>query len=198
MKQQVLVIHGGDTFEKYNDYINFLKSFEIDLNKFRKNGWKDNLQRALGRNYDVILPQMPNKFNADYDEWKIWFEKILNLLEDNLILVGHSLGGIFLAKYLSENKINKKIKATILVAAVFDKTGESLTNFKLPKSLDKFLNKSEKIYLIHSRDDRVVPFEAMEKYKNLLPKAEEIIFSDRGHFNQENFNEIVKLIKNIK
>ncbi len=198
MKQQVLVVHGGDTFEKYNDYINFLKSFEIDLDKFRRGGWKDVLQTRLGGKFDVIYPQMPNKFNANYIEWKIWFEKILNLLGNNLILIGHSLGGIFLAKYLSENKVNKKIRATILVAAVFDETGESLTNFRLPKSLDNFLNQSEKIYLIHSRDDQVVPFEAMGKYKKLLPKAEVITFEDRGHFNQEKFSEIVELIKKIK
>jgi uncharacterized protein len=197
LKQQVLVIHGGDTFERHKEYIAFLKNFKIDLDKFRKKDWKDNLQKDLGKNYDVICPQMPNKFNARYEEWKIWFEKILDLLEDNLILIGHSLGGIFLTKYLSENRINKKIKATILVAAVFDETNEFLTNFKLSKSLDKFLNQSEEIYLMHSLDDQVVPFRAMGRYKKLLPKAEEIVFKNKGHFNQEKFSEIVELIKKI-
>ena len=132
-----------------------------------------------------------------YTEWKIYFEKIIDLLEDNLIILGHSLGGTFLAKYLSENKIGKKIKAIILVAAVFDEENESLTNFKLPNSLDKFSNQSEKIVLIQSEDDEIVPFNTAKNYKNLLPKAEVIIFKDRGHFNQETFPEIVELIKNI-
>jgi hypothetical protein len=197
MKQQILVIHGGNIFEKYEDYLDSLKNFEIDLDKFRKDGWKDNLQKDLGKNYDVVFPQMPNKFNANYDEWKIWFEKILELMEDNLILVGHSLGGIFLAKYLSENKVNKNIKATILVAAVFDGRNESLTNFKLPKLLLSFSKQCKNIFLIQSKDDVFVPFNQVEKYKNALPKAKVVMFEDRGHFNQEKFPEMVELIKKI-
>ena len=197
LKQQVLLIHGGDTFKKHKEYIDFLKSFEIDLDKFRKSGWKDNLQKELGKNFDVILSQMPNKFNANYDEWKIWFEKILELMGDNLILIGHSLGGIFLTKYLSENKVNKKIKATILVAAVFDETGESLANFKLPKSLLSFSKQCKNIFLIQSKDDMLVPFNQVEKYKNALPKAKVVMFEGRGHFNQEKFPEMVELIKKI-
>lgn len=62
------------------------------------------------------MPQFPNKQNAQYEEWKILFGKILNALDDNIILIGNSLGAIFLVKYLSENKIDKKIQKTILLA----------------------------------------------------------------------------------
>jgi hypothetical protein len=51
---------------------------------------------------------MPNPMNARYNEWKILFKKIVLLLDDNVILIGHSLGAIFLVKYLSENKFPKK------------------------------------------------------------------------------------------
>ena len=192
MKQQVLIIHGGDSFEKYEDYLHFLKNFEINLEKFSKNDWKDNLQKDLGKKFGVIYPQMPNKLNANYIEWKIWFEKILNLLEDNLILIGHSLGGIFLAKYLSEDDISKKIKAVILVSAPFDEKG----SFKLSK-LVLNLNNYKKIFLIHSKDDQVVSYGEVKKYKKILTKAKVITFEDRGHFNQEEFSEIVELTKKI-
>jgi predicted alpha/beta-fold hydrolase len=47
---------------------------------------------------------MPNKLNARYHEWKIFFEGILSKLdrEDEITLVGGSLGGCFLLKYFSE------------------------------------------------------------------------------------------------
>src|SRR4051812_10882369 len=108
MKKQVVVIHGGDTFGTYEEYIAFLKDFAIDsLEYFMKMGWKDTLQESLGGAYQVILPKMPNKINAKYVEWKVWFEKLLPLLNNEIILIGHSLGGTFLAKYLSENKLPK-------------------------------------------------------------------------------------------
>jgi hypothetical protein len=134
---------------------------------------------------------MPNKFNAKYSEWKIIFDKILPLLRNNLILIGHSLGGIFLAKYLSENNISKKLKAVILVSAPFDDVGD----FKLSKNLISNLNKYKKIILIHSINDQIVNYSEVEKYKRALLNVELITFKDKGHFNQESFPEMVDLIK---
>lgn len=200
MKRQVLVIHGGTTFDTHKDYIFYLKNKEISLDKLKLlKDWKDTLEKELGENFEVLSPRMPNGTNARYEEWKIWFERIIPLLNNDLILVGHSLGGIFLAKYLSENKIPIRIKATILVAAPFDDEGseESLADFKLPPSLSKLAEQSGTIYLIQSKDDPTVPFAQLEKYKKALPNAKTIIFEDRGHFKQEAFPEIVELIKRL-
>lgn len=83
---------------------------------------------------------MPNGNNAQYIEWKIWFERLLPFLNDGVILIGHSLGGIFLAKYLSENNFSIKVRAAILIAAPFDALGmkESLSQFKLLSPLENF------------------------------------------------------------
>jgi predicted alpha/beta hydrolase family esterase len=200
MKQQVLIIRGGETFDSYEDYISYLKNREIGLDNLKmKKSWKNRMENDLGEDFEVFLPEMPNRRNARYLEWKIWFEKIIDILDDNLILLGSSLGGIFLAKYLSENKINKKLNAVILIAAPFDDSNneESLTDFKLPNSLEKFTEQSENIFLIQSKDDILVPFEEVEKYKKALPRAKVIIFEDRGHFSQEIFPEIVELIKQL-
>ena len=129
MKQQILLIHGGDAFDTYDEYISFLKNFELDLEGLKKKGWKNSLQDKLGEGYDVIMPRMPNAFNARYSEWKIWFEKIINLLDNEVILVGHSLGGIFLVKYLAEEDFPKSVKATFLVAAPFKTPTRLSTSF---------------------------------------------------------------------
>lgn len=200
MKKQIVIIHGGTTFDTHEDYIEYLKTKKIDLESLRSHrDWKGNLGKKLGKGYEVLLPRMPNSTNARYKEWEILFGKILLLLGKNAVLVGHSLGGIFLAKYLSRNVAPRKIKATILVAAPFDGASgdESLSDFVLPKSLEKFSKQSKNIFLVHSKDDPVVSLKELKKYKKALSSAKEIILKGRGHFNKEAFPEIVTEIKNL-
>jgi predicted alpha/beta hydrolase family esterase len=200
MKQQVLIIGGGDTFMKYEEYLDSLRNFEIDLERFKsdKTDWKPWLRKNLGDEYEVVIPQMPNKNNAQYEEWKIVFEKILNKLNKEVVLIGHSLGGAFLSKYLTENKVDKEIKVVLLVAAVYeeDSNGKTLASFELPKSGINL--QTEKIYLYHSKDDPVVLFSELSKYTSALPSAEVRVLEDKKHINQEEFPELLEDIRSIK
>ena len=108
MKKQIVIIHGGSSFKTYKDYIQNLKKQEISIEnlKFQKR-WKDGLSAELGDDYEFLTPRMPNRENARYEEWKIWFNRIEKILDDEVILIGHSLGGSFLTKYLSKNTFSK-------------------------------------------------------------------------------------------
>ncbi len=195
--KQVLIIHGGNIWKRYEDYFDYLKTRELSLERLKQRDWKKDFQNgALGEGYDVIAPQMPNGQSAVYAEWKLWFERILGLLDQDLILIGHSLGGIFLAKYLAENDINRKVLGTILVAPPFD-IDEHQNNgqFSLPSSLDRFASQGGKVFLYFSKDDPVVPFADLAKYEQVLPSATPRVFEDRKHFNQETFPELVADIK---
>ena len=193
MKKQVLVIHGGDAFSTYEEYINFLKDYKLDPARFKQKDWKSSLEKKLGKEFEVILPTMPNKFNAKYLEWKIWFEKLFAFLENEIVLVGHSFGGTFLAKYLSEEKFPKTIKGTFLVSSPYDvDSGRKVVEFVLPSSLELLENQGGEIFLYHSHDDEVVPFSELEKYQHALPNAHAKIFKDRGHINQERFPELIE------
>lgn len=200
MKQQVLLINGGTTYPSYEEYLSNLKSKEVKLQRIKAaRDWKDTLQEELGDKFDVFVPNMPNKTNAQYGEWKIWFEKIIEKLDDNLILIGHSLGGSFLTKYLSENNLLRKIKALILVSTPHDDTDlpEPLAEFNIKLTLEKLSKQCPVIYLINSKDDPIIPESELEKYKKELPNAKVILFEDRGHFWQEEFPEMANLIKRI-
>ena len=199
MKKQVILIHGGSTFDTYKDYLAFLNGLKIDLKRYRRTKWSDSLRQDLGSRFDVLLPKMPNPMNAKYDEWKTLFKKIASLLDNNVILIGHSLGAIFLVKYLSENNFPKKILATLLVSPPYDDEGmeESLADFILPKNLSKFNKQGSKIFIYQSKDDKVVPHSHLEKYKKALPNAIIREFKKRGHFNQPKFPELIKDIKEL-
>ena len=198
-KIQIMVIHGGMTFKNKKDYVYFLKNRTISLQK-RVNWTGEYLENSLDKNIEIIRPRMPLQDNALYQDWKIHFERYIPLLNDNVVLIGVSLGGIFLAQYLSENKFPKKILSTYLVCAPFDDTciGEDLVGgFKLKKDLSLLEINSKALTLLFSKDDDAVPVSHAEKYRSKLKNAKIIIYkSKNGHFNISKFPEIIKMIKN--
>ena len=197
-KPQILMIHGGMTFKNDKDYLSYLKTRNIRIKK-RTNWATDYMDKELGKKFEIIRPRMPLQDNAQYRDWKIHFERHIPYLRNNVILIGGSLGGIFLAKYLSEHKFPKKILATFLVCPPFDNslTGEDLLNgFKLKPDLSLLEKNSKNLYLMFSKDDDCVPVSHADKYKSKLNNANIIIYkSKNGHFNVPKFPEIVKIIK---
>src|SRR5262249_3285798 len=102
MKTQIVIIGGGNAFKTHSKYLNYLKTRPLSLDSYRPaNNWKNSLQDRLGENFDILIVPMPNKDNARYSEWKMHFKRIIPLLKSGVIFIGHSMGGIFLAKYLS-------------------------------------------------------------------------------------------------
>jgi len=193
---QILLINGGTTFNSHADYIDFLENNSVDKTRlYPKIDWKLTLNKRLGSSYEVLVPRMPNTTNANYSEWKLYFESVIKVLGNNVLLIGHSLGGIFLAKYLSENVFPKKIEALFLIAAPFTEAGESLGDFKLGDNLEGISKQVDKIFILHSKDDPVVPISDSDEYANRLPDAELVLFEDKGHFNTEEFSGLVYLIK---
>ena len=197
-KTQIIIIHGGMTFKTKKDYLKYLKTSKISIDK-KKRLNDEYLKKNLGKSFEIIKPRMPLADNAKYEEWEIHFKRYFPFLKNNLILIGWSLGGIFLAKYLSEHKFPKKILATYLIAPPFDNSlsGEDLAGgFKLKSNLSLLEKNSKKLYLMFSEDDNVVPISHAEKYRKKLKQAEIIIFkSKNGHFQTSTFPEIVKMIK---
>ena len=197
--QQIIVIHGGTTFQDYDMYLKSLSEKKLDINRFiYRPMWKELLQDNLGSEYQVLLPSMPNSTNAQYSEWKLWFEHISSLFSDNCILIGHSLGAVFLAKYLSENSLSVKIKATVLIAAPYDDdSAEDLTDFKILKLSQRLTEQAGRLVFFNGIDDPIISNSDLNKYQNQLPAAEFKILSAPDHFVRADFPELISLLKNI-
>ena len=199
MKNQVVVIHGGHVLAKREDIVSYLNNKNVKIEDFKpKKGWKENLENTL-KDLEFLYPKMPNKEDAKYSEWKAWFERLIPFLNDDVLFVGHSLGGLFLIKYLSENLFPKKIKAIFLVAAPHDGRNQKhvLGTFTQGSDVSGMADQGNKIYFYHSKDDAVVPFSDFEKYQSKFPRATFRTFEDKGHFNDERFDELVEDIKNL-
>lgn len=197
-KTQIFVIHGGNTFRNNKGYLRYLKTKPISLEK-RTGFYHDYFDKTLGKKFEIIRPRMPLQDYAKYKEWEIYFERHIPYLRNNMILVGNSLGGIFLAKYLSEHTFPKKILSTYLICPPFDDSlpGESLAGgFRLKSDLSLLEKNSKNLYLLFSKDDDVVPVSHAKKYANKLKRAKIVIYkSKNGHFKVSKFPEIVRMIK---
>ncbi len=197
-KTQIILIHGGMTFKNRRDYLSYLRTRKISIEKKIK--WSEAyFDKKLGKHFEIIRLSMPLKENAKYNEWKTHFERYFPYFRNNIILVGSSLGGIFLVKYLSENKFPKKILSVYLICPPFDNTikGEDLVGgFKLKSDLSLIEKNSKNISLLFSKDDDVVPLFHAKKYAKKVRNARIIIYkSKNGHFKISKFPELVRMIK---
>lgn len=194
--KQVLIIHGGNSFSTYRAYRLYLESKDLNYEKLiQPRRWKDKLADSLP-GYDVIHPSMPNSLNAVYDEWVIYFEKLLKFLDDDAQIIGHSLGAMFLAKYLNEKPLSNPVEKLILVSGGYnDNSNEDLGSFEV-RSATKIPQSAREVHLFHSEDDPVVPYAELNKFQSDMPNAIVHSFSDRGHFLQTDFPELTELIKN--
>lgn len=197
-KPQILYVHGGSTFSKRVNYLKFLRARPVSTEERIR--WSEAyLDRKLGAKCEIIRPKMPCPERAVYADWKIHFERHIPLLRRNVILIGTSLGGIFLARYLSENKFPKKVLSAYLVCPPFDNSlpGEEICcGFRLPRSLMLLEKNCRRLTLLFSKDDPTVPVSHAAKYARRLKKAKTIVYkSKNGHFKVPEFPELVKMIE---
>lgn len=203
-KQNVILIGGGDSYSDRKDFLKALQTQTMrDLPTDEPyKSWRKWLVEELGEEYRVDIPDMPNKHNAKYDEWRIWFERHLAEVKGEVILIGVSLGAMFLAKYLIENAIEQEIVALFLLAGPCgffeDEIGNDCKSFGFDQSEIQNISQSvEKIYIMHSKDDFVVPYDHALKYKAALPKATLLTFEDKNHFLVEELPELLEKIRQI-
>lgn len=192
--KQVIFIHGGDSFDTYEEFLENLITSPLDYDRLRPYiGWKEWIIDQIS-DADVLIPRFPNSQNAQYKEWVIYFEKILPFFSNNVILVGHSLGAMFLANYLHEKPLHNPVNKLILMAGGYDEEVEGYGKFRI-KSATGLEQSAKEIHLLHSEDDRIVPYEALDKYIKDLPTAIVHRFLDKNHFLTATFPELLQIIQ---
>ena len=195
--KQLFFVHGGDSLKPGED---FFAHWESDTawkvtdpfvsGPVRKK-WKDDLCEKLGTDWVCAAPRFPNDMDAHYAQWKWWFEKYTPFMKDGIVLIGHSLGGNFLGKYLAENELPIRVGQLHLVAPAW---GEG--DFIMPASLALIERQVSRTHIYHSSDDVVVPIAHSERFAAALPSAEFVRFLDRNHFfAQVEFPELLERLR---
>lgn len=197
-KPQIVFVHGGDSFVSNEDFYNFIRSLTFDPNESKTEKWRDWLQAETQTTHQCIYLRMPNAWNADYVAWSLWFDKVVPFLHSGDILIGHSLGGGFYLRYLTENKLPITIAQLHLIAPCVDEIDcEGVGGFKINlANWEGFKSDVKSVHLWHSYDDVIVPIHHSQRFKEKFPTAELHTFTDRGHFLGSTFPELLAAIKN--
>lgn len=157
------------------------------------------LQDALGSEYEILYPKMPDEARPRYAAWKDQLAKELAMVNGQVILVGHSLGGSILLKYLSEEKPAKPISGLFLIAPPFWGADDwQVDEYALQENFAEKLPAVPGIFFYHSSDDEWVPFAHLALYAEKLPQAAIRKFDGRGHQFNNDLSEVVADIKSLK
>ena len=161
--------------------------------------WFPWLKKQLEDKYQVDVPQMPiGVGNQNYDNWSLELSKLP--INENTIIIAHSIAPVFVCKYLINNNI--KVKKLIFVSGFnnylgtnpdFDAVNESMFLDNL-KDIKNYCND---IICLYSDNDPYVRFDVLKEFADTITLNQHII-KDGGHLNEESgykeFKEILKYI----
>jgi predicted alpha/beta hydrolase family esterase len=151
------------------------------------------LRRELGAGYDVRYPLMPNEDSPDYSAWADALEGEAATLGPGAILVGHSVGGTVLARFLAERPPRQRIAGIFLLAAPFvGDGGWQIEGSETPHDLAARLPSNIPVHLYHGRNDEIVPFAHVGLYARVLPAAKVHPLEGRDHQLGDDLAEVAR------
>ena len=156
-------------------------------------------EQLENQNKEVTVPQMPvGVGNQNYENWSNELDKLD--INENTIIIAHSIAPVFVCKYL----INKKIRVKKLVfvcgfnnylgiASDFDAVNEPMFLDNL-EDIKKYCND---IVCFYSDNDPYVKFEVEKDFADTISN-EQYVIKNGGHINSESgyvkFEEILKCL----
>lgn len=164
--------------------------------------WDDklvaSLETELGRQYAVRYPRMPNEADPRYPIWKAELFRQFDELDDDAILVGHSVGGTFLIHALAEHRPKRKWGAVFLIAPPFLGDGGWPVDETDPvTNLTEELDADVPVFLYHGTADDEVPLGHMELYAQAIAHATTRVLADRDHQLNNDLSDIARDIRGV-
>jgi predicted alpha/beta hydrolase family esterase len=180
MKRQLLFVQGGGA-EVHDEWDSKLV---------------ESLSQALGPDYEVCYPRMPDEGDPSFAAWSAALREELAQMDDGAIVVGHSVGGTILIDTLAEQLPGITLGAIFLVSAPF--VGEGGWPSEDGRSQDEIGEKlpaGVPIHLYHGLADAEVPPTHAELYARAIPQAKLCILSGRDHQLNDDLREVAAAIK---
>ena len=138
--------------------------------------------------FAVEVPLMPDTDNPDYETWLAKLQATIGEPDENLYLIGHSLGAPLILRYLEHLTPAQQIGGVVMVAGfTADLMGRiedsRLSFFKTAFAWDQIKERAKHFVAIQSDNDPYVPVTYGEFFRDKLG-AREIILSGLGHISK--------------
>ena len=180
--KNVIMIHGYNAIPKIYEWL------------------KEKLEK---QGYLVIVPKFPTQEGVVYDKWSKIFDDYKNDINEETIIIAHSIGNEFIIKYLATNTL--KINLYISLAGFAEKfeaegkedlnraVKEFLVTEKEVEIFNKLVNEK---YSIYSDNDHIVPLEVLEKYSKVIG-AKSLLIKGIGHMGKKSGLETIPEVLEI-
>ena len=172
MKKRVFIVHGWEA-DSRSDWFPWLKK-ELETH-----------------GYEVTVPDMPDTDRPKMDAWIPYLTSLVGIPDENTYLVGHSIGGNTVLRYL-ESLNGIKVGGAVLVAPYFGEVvleegeAEKIAKpwLKTPIDFEKIKKATDKLTFIFSDNDPWVSIGNKNFFERAL-KPKIIIEKGKGHLNAE-------------
>ena len=183
-KKNVLLIHGFNGIPKIFYY--FQKELE-------------------SQEYNVIIPNFPTREEINISKYFKVFDKYRDIMNENLIVVAHSIGNPMFIKYICKNNIHIGLYISLAgFADPFYVEGKDVLNQVIrPLKISneekcKNVNLIKEKYSIYSDNDHIVPFKMLKDYTSVVD-SKPVFISGIGHMGKkiglEELPEVIKIIQ---
>mgnify|MGYP000958141229 FL=1 len=167
---RAIILHGRPDYDEY---------YNIQGDSPSNSHWLPWLQQQLLiRGILTQTPEMSRPYEPRYEAWCQEFAHLP--VDERTLLVGHSCGGGFLLRWLSE--ANCRVGRVVLVAPWLDVEGEAggFFRFTLDRQID--CKAVHGIDVLYSTDDYPHLQSSTAKLRRELPQLRYHRFVDHGHF----------------
>ncbi len=145
----------------------------------------------------VIAKEMPDPDIAREKYWIPFIEKQIRENQKNneeIILIGHSSGAVAILRYLEKHEVT----GALLIGACYTDLNDSKEKesgyYDRPWKWEKIMQNADFITVFASTDDDFIPISEARYIKDKI-SAEYYEFNDRGHFMDEEFPELLEVVK---
>lgn len=144
-------------------------------------------KQLLIHSISTQTPEIPDSYNPNYEVWKKEFERY-DLTPDT-ILIGHSCGGGFLVRYLSEKK-DLRVGKVILVAPWIDPFREDTTDFFEFEIDPNLTSRTQELTIFNSNNDYDSIHETVKILNNKISDIKLKEFHSHGHFTYKDMGRL--------
>lgn len=155
----------------------------------------ESLAQRVGEAYEVRYPHMPHEDDPSYSGWSPTIVRELDALDEDAVVVAHSVGGTILVKALAERPSHRSLAAVVLIGVPFVGVGGwPADEFELPHDLGRHMPQGVPIHVVHGLQDETAPPAHADLYATAIPQAQLHRLPGRDHQLNNDLSEVADLL----